>query len=282
VAAGGSDADEVVDHHVAAFVNGTYVGETVFDAKLPHRLEAVVPASALGEGKNELTVRTVGDTGVFSLVFLDRFEVDYPQASVLRGGTFEGAWSEEGTARIALPVGTGAVSAVDVTDPARPLWLVGLDRDPSGSVGLRVATGRRYLLAAAEGLLVPRIAAPLSSSLRSGENQADYVLIAPQAFLGAAQALLDRRETQGLRTRAVSLEEIASVFGHGEASGEAIRDFLTHAFHSWRQPSPRYVVLLGDASYDPRHFNASSSRAAAGAFLKTSYLVTASDPCSRP
>jgi hypothetical protein len=45
----GSDTEEVVDHHVAAFVNRTYVGETVFDAKLPHRLEAVVPASALVE-----------------------------------------------------------------------------------------------------------------------------------------------------------------------------------------------------------------------------------------
>ena len=87
------------------------------------------------------------------------------------------------------------------------------------------------------------------------------------------------RESQGLRTKAASIEEIASGFGHGEASGEAIRSFLTHAYQEWQRPSPRYVVLLGDASHDPRNFIGTSAPAPLPAmFLKTSYLVTASDP----
>jgi len=104
-------------------------------------------------------------------------------------------------------------------------------------------------------------------------------VIAPEAFLPAARTLAERRAGQGLWTKAVSLEEIASVFGHGEASGEAIRSFLTYAYHSWQRPSPRYVVLLGDASFDPRNFTGSSAPAPLPAlFLETSYLVTASDP----
>jgi hypothetical protein len=76
-----------------------------------------------------------------------------------------------------------------------------------------------------------------------------------------------------------TLEEIASAFGHGEASGEAIQAFLTHAYHSWQRPSPKYVVLLGDSSHDPRNFIGTSAEAPLPAlFLKTSYLVTASDP----
>ena len=276
---GASDVEDAMDHHVEVLLNGTWVGETVFDGKRPHRLEAEVPASAFREGPNDLTVRNVGDTGAYSLVFLDRFEVDYPQASALRRGTFEGEWDGAGIAQVALPEPGGPpLAAVDVTDPAHPRWLVGLEPGP-GSVRLRVESGHHYVLASPEGVLAPRVFAPVSSSLKSPSNRADYILIAPQAFMAAAQPLLGRRGSQGLRTLAASLEEIASLFGHGEASGEAIRAFLTHAYHEWRRPSPRYVVLLGDASHDPRNFIGTSAPAPLPAlFLKTTYLVTASDP----
>ena len=65
----------------------------------------------------------------------------------------------------------------------------------------------------------------------------------------------------------------------GSPSGEAIRDFLAFAFHSWKAPAPRYVLLLGDASYDPRNFTGSDPGAPLPAlWTKTSYLWTASDP----
>ena len=361
---GASDADGVVDHHVEVSLNGTLLGEASFDGKRPFRFASDVPPFVLHEGVNELTVTNAGDTGVYSLVFLDRFEVDYPQATVLRGGAFEGEWSEDGVVQIALPgppgsallpslvpkasfenraggsptrdgetaaasalvtrprpsawpeettltSGTDAgfatrgrdgrglsrvpvppppgappsgvlspssVVAVDVTDPSRPSWLVGLEPGP-GMVSLRAKAGRRYAIAGPEGVLSPRVSTPVRSSLGSETNQADWVLIAPEAFLGVAEPLVERRTSQGLATKAVSVEEIASAFGHGEVSAEAIRSFLTYAYHTWRRPSPRYVVLLGDASHDPRNFIGSSGPAPLPAlFLKTSYLVTASDP----
>ena len=48
---------------------------------------------------------------------------------------------------------------------------------------------------------------------------------------------------------AVAVEDAYDEFGHGEAHPEAIRDFLEHAFHGWAR-APRYVLLLGDASFD--------------------------------
>ncbi|HZD06202.1 MAG TPA: C25 family cysteine peptidase, partial [Longimicrobiales bacterium] len=274
---GGSDAEGVVDHHVEVYLNGSYVGETEWDGKRPERFAVEVAGSVLREGANELGVRNVGDTGVHSLVFLDRFEVAYPQRSELRGGSFEGEWAEGGIARIALgPL--GAVAALEVSEPGDPVWLGGVEAIGDWA-SLRVEGGRRYVVATAEGVLAPRVSYPVASSLRSGTNRADYVLIAPREFLGAAEPLLERRRGEGLVTKGVSLEEIASVFGHGEASGEAIWSFLTYAYHEWRRPSPRYVVLLGDASHDPRNFIGTSGKAPLPAlFVKTSYLVTASDP----
>jgi hypothetical protein len=275
---GASDAEGVEDHHVEVLLNGTWVGETWFDGKRAKRFAAEVASSVLREGDNELVVRNVGDTGVYSVVFLDRFTVAYPQRSGLRGGVFEGEWSETGVPEVGLEGAGSTVVAVDVTEAQRPVWLTGVESGPA-TVRWGAARGRRYLVASAEGLLSPRVSPPVQSTLLSATNQADYILIAPQAFLPAAEPLLVRRQSQGLRARAVSLEEVAGVFGHGEASGEAIRNFLTYAYHSWQRPSVRYVVLLGDGSYDPRNFTGVSAPAPLPAlFVKTSYLLTASDP----
>jgi len=56
------------------------------------------------------------------------------------------------------------------------------------------------------------VAAPTPSTLRASSNQADYLLVAPRAFLGAAEPLVRRRADQGLAARAVAFEEIAAEF----------------------------------------------------------------------
>ena len=77
----------------------------------------------------------------------------------------------------------------------------------------------------------------------------------------------------------MAFEEIAEVFGHGQPTAEAIRSFLAFAFHSWARPSPRYVLLVGDSSYDPRHFMAGSGPSPLPAmWTRTRYLWTVSDP----
>jgi hypothetical protein len=135
------------------------------------------------------------------------------------------------------------------------------------------------VVVAPEGLLSPRIGRVALSTLKAGRNQADYLVIGPRELLEAATPLLERRRSQGLVSQAVSLEEIASEFGHGQASGEAIRSFLSYAYQSWQRPSPRYVVLLGDSTYDPRRFLSTSWASPLPAlWVKTSYLWTVSDP----
>jgi len=146
-------------------------------------------------------------------------------------------------------------------------------------VRFQAEAGHRYLVATREALLAPRVAAPAASTLRATTNQADYLLIAPRAFLAAAEPLLQRRRDQGLASRALAFEEIADEFGHGQPSAEAIRGFLAYAFQSWARPSPRYVLLLGDSSYDPRNFMGTSQPSPLPAlWTKTGYLWTVSDP----
>jgi hypothetical protein len=271
---GASESGLAVDHHVSLSLNGALVGEARFAGKLPYRVRLELPASSLREGSNDLALTSVTDTGVSSLVFLDRFSVTHPQASALAGGLFEGVFPEPGPVSVS---GLGAAPAlVDVT--ATPRWLTGHEL-AGGSLRFQAEAGRLYLVVAPEALVAPRVVLPEASTLRAASNQADYLLVAPRAFLEAARPLLERRQDQGFATRAVAFEEIAAEFGHGRPSAEAIRAFLAFAFQSWARPSPRYVLLLGDASYDPRNFAGNSPPAALPAlWTRTSYLWTASDP----
>jgi YVTN family beta-propeller protein len=293
---GGSDAvGTESEHHVRVSVNGVDVGEASFGGKRPYRLEAEVSASVLREGGNELSVANVGDTGVYSLVFLDRFELSYPQVSTTHQGVFEGVWTEGGTVEVGglsgrplilrgcvggVPGGSSGGTATGKGAPRDDSvsWVTGFEVSGS-SVRFRADGGCRYTVVSADALLKPRVEGVSPSTLKAGTNRAEYLVIAPREFLGAAQGLVERRRSQGLVARAVSFEQIASEFGHGQASADAIRGFLRHAYHSWQRPSPRYVVLLGDATYDPRRFLTTSWASPLPAlWMKTSYLWTASDP----
>jgi hypothetical protein len=271
---GASESGNPVDHHVSVSVNGTPLGEAQFAGKKPYRMSLSLPASLLREGSNDLALANVADTGVSSLVFLDRFSLAHPQLSSLAGGLFEGTWSETGTVSVAGL--TASPALIDVTGAAQ--WLHGYEA-AGGSLRFHAEAARRYLVSSQEALLTPRVAAPEASTLRASTNQADYILVAPRAFLPAAEPLLQRRADQGLTTRAVAFEEIADVFGHGRASAEAVKSFLAFAFHSWARPSPRYVLLLGDSTYDPRNFTGTSQPSPLPAlWARTSYLWTVSDP----
>jgi hypothetical protein len=270
---GASESGHPIDHHLSVSVNGVPVGEAQFAGKRPYRMTLSLPASLLREGANELSLTNVADTGVTSFVFLDRFSVSHPQLPSLTAGVFEGTWAEAGAASVS-GVGSG-VAVVDVT-AGSARWLTGYGVS-GGSLRFEAQAGRRYLVVSQP--LSPRVASPEPSTLRASANQADYVLIAPRAFLAVAEPLLLRRQDEGLTSRGVSFEEIAAEFGQGQPSAVAIKSFLAHAFHSWARPSPRYVLLLGDASYDPRNFIGTSRPSPLPAlWAKTSYLWTVSDP----
>jgi len=175
---------------------------------------------------------------------------------------------------------SGPALVLDVTDAGagRVAWLDGV-ASSGGVLRFQAEALHRYRAVTSDGLLKPRVLIPEASTLRDPASQADYLLITPRAFLAAVAPLVERRESQGLRARAVAFEEVASVFGAGQPSAEAIREFLRYAYHSWSRPSPRYVLLVGDSTYDPRNFIGSSLASPLPAlYVSTSYLVTASDP----
>ena len=63
-------------------------------------------------------------------------------------------------------------------------------------------------------------------------------------------SLVALRQSQGLRTAVVDIEDIFDEFGYGLVTPQAIKEFITYAYESWQSPAPQYVLLVGDTTYD--------------------------------
>jgi len=270
---GASDFSEV-DHHLRLSVNGIPVAETTWDGKVEQIVEAEVSAGILVEGPNSLEIENVGDAGAaYSMVFLNRFRVTYPRSLSASSGVLSGRFEQSGRAEVSGLAGSSFV--VDHT--GAPSWLGSTEPIPGG-LAFRAEASRSYLVVADSAILTPEVRKATPTSLRSPLNQAAWILIAPREFLPAAQPLVALRRSQGLRAKAIALEDIASEFGFGEKSPKALHDFLTLAFHSWKTP-PRYVVLLGDSTYDPHDYLGTHVQdRIPSPIVETSYLWTVSDP----
>ena len=274
---GVSDFQANPDHHVRVYVNGSLVEELSWNGKQAQHVDVELAPGLLREGDNVLELENVGDTeAAYSMVMLDRYAVEYPRVALAGDGRLRGRWSESGTAEL-----SGLVAGAHVLDMsgAQASWLLDTELGADGMLRFRAESGRSYLAVSPEAVYHPAVTKPRASHLKNVRNRADYLVIGPEAFLRAAIPLLELRQRQGLKVKAVSIEEVYSEFGFGESAPEAVKDFLSYAYHNWRQPSPRYVLLLGDATFDFKdHLQTGVTNQVPPRMVKTSYLWTASDP----
>jgi hypothetical protein len=264
------------DHHLRLYVNESLAAETSWDGKAEHLVEALIPPGVLLEGDNTLRIENVGDTGAaYSLVFLDRYALSYPRVLAAEAGVLEGTFRHFGEAEI-----TGLASGAALLDVTQepPRWLSG-----ARGTGLRFSAEARhsYLAVSPEAVLRPQVTPASPATLQSPDNGAEYLLLAPRAFLDldSTARLLDQRRAQGLSARGVAIEDVFDEFGHGEPSPQAVKEFLAYAYHVWPEPSLRYVLLLGDATYDPRDYLGTGTPNLVPAYpLHSTFLATVSDP----
>jgi hypothetical protein len=91
------------------------------------------------------------------------------------------------------------------------------------------------------------------SNWHRAQPGAEVVIIAAPDFLGQLGPLVQLRRTQGKSVASVDVDDLYDEFNFGERSPNAIRDFLETATAQW-QNKPRYLLLFGDASVDPRNY----------------------------
>ena len=209
--------------------------------------------------------------------YLAWFEITYPRRLAALNDTIQFAAPDSVSGPVQYAISqvsdTASVWLVDRTDPEIPVRLSGVWTGSAPNFRLTVedslgpARRPRYsLLSLARAARPSTIArfAPVSSAraipdLLDPGNGADYLIVAPPAFLAAAETLAAYRELKlpgfpSPRVRIATTDRVFAQFGSGRPSPAAIRNFIVYATRHWVGPPPVYVCLLGDATSDPKNY----------------------------
>jgi hypothetical protein len=282
---GATESGEVSpDHVVRVSINGTLVKETTFDGITSHTEVIQFPQSLLSEGSNTLTLELPTLQGVVAnVVALNYFEIAYQRNFTTEEDTL--AFPAQSNRRYRVDGFTsGDILLFDVTSPLCPVRLTNFTRDGSETFTILFRihgqSGKRNLLALSEQKLLSPvyIQKDEASNLHSASNAADYIIITNNDFVQEAQILASHRQAQGLRTFVARIEDIYDEFNYGNPDAQAIRNFVRRAFQSWQSPAPKYILLLGDGTYDYKNYLGLGNRNFVPAYLaQTPYMETASD-----
>jgi hypothetical protein len=273
---GASSAAVNPDHHLTLTLNAVPVADARWDGLGAHIITATAPAGLLRSGDNQLVLAAAGDTGApADVVLLDWVEVNYPRKLVADEARLEFEGQATGYAARISADGLRSQEPVaalwDITNPQRPIALRDY-RVASGLVRFSVppdAHGpRRFLLATQSGLRQPiaiiPAAGPLAAdrlpaggpaaALRAWPGGADLIIVTVPQFREALQPLIAARTAAGLRVALVDVGDVYDAFSFGRGDPAAIRALAQHARTAWAPPAPRFLLLAGDASYDPRGY----------------------------
>ena len=89
------------------------------------------------------------------------------------------------------------------------------------------------------------------TGLRELTLNCDELLIIPEGLEGDLSEYISFRESRGTEVEWVFVEDVLKEFGFGADDPTAIRDYLRFLWENEDSP-PEYVMLIGDATWDPR------------------------------
>ncbi|MFL6277533.1 MAG: C25 family cysteine peptidase [Blastocatellia bacterium] len=271
----------LMPHRVNVMLNGEAVGDLAFESQAAAALRVNLPPAKLREGDNDIQLIAGGGSTDVSLI--DTIRISYERGYRADGDAL--ACTAQAKAAVTLSGFSSAeLRVMDVTEAekggAREVAAT-VRHDKSGYNATVSAPGEgtRQLLAftAAQMRRPAAIVADRPSNWRQPANAADLVIITRGDMESAFAPLKAWRERQGYKVALVDVEDLYDEFSYGQKTPQAIKDFLAYAAGNW-QTVPRYVVIGGDASYDPKNYlRLGEADVVPTKLIDTSLMETASD-----
>jgi hypothetical protein len=249
---GKTESEESPDHHVQVSINDHPIADELWDGGGRYSVMADIPEGVLKEGKNSITINSPGDTGVIvDIIFLDWLKIEYSKQYIATNDRLE--FRSDGQIS-PLSGFSGDISIFDVTEPNN-IEFIGKFENSLGDYDYTGDDGHKYLALGPRGYLRPDTLVPLeiNPELFDTANVADYIAIGPVDLLEPLEPLLEHRTAQGLQVMSIPVEVIYNQFGYGLPTPEGIHAFLRYVNENW-EAAPKFVLLVGDASHDPRGY----------------------------
>jgi hypothetical protein len=252
------------NHVINVQLNGASVGTINFSG-VEHRVQPFdVSVSQLRSGvcdsqnTNCNLVRLIPSPNT-GLSIVDYVRLTYPHSFSADSGSLRFTLGPTDSATVD-GFNTSSIRLIDYTDPfAVRVTRPRTESNGSGfSFDIPAATGPsrvRSLLAIPESDADQSAVLSLNqpSNLNLATNGADLLVIAYRSLIPSIDPLKNLRTSQGMQVMVVDVEDVYDEFSYGGHGPQAIKDFLFWASTHWTRV-PRYIILAGDASSDPRNY----------------------------
>jgi hypothetical protein len=250
------------NHHALIRLNGTLIGDGYWSGTDIHIMEMAFPSALILNGPNTVSIDIPNDTGaVVDIIYLNWIELDYQRDPFIESSEKTFMIDGNGPVRIETRgLIRPDIKIFDITDPVAVKEVVNITIDSYQGAYKAVFEDliegtKTYYLILTKAIKMPsRTVITQTGTLKSPDNGADYLAIAPEEFIEAISPLCSQRESQGLRVKTVPLELIYDEFSFGLIDPGAIKEFLRYAYGNWQSPAPSYVLLVGDSNMDYRDY----------------------------
>lgn len=116
------------------------------------------------------------------------------------------------------------------------------------------ATAKAYALFDGNNYLTPASVTALANQDLHGMGEVDYIVVCTPTLLAQAERLAALHAIlDGMNTVVVTDAQVYNEFSYGKQDPMAIRAMLRHLRTTHEQRPPRYMAILGKATYDNRH-----------------------------
>jgi hypothetical protein len=246
------------DHHIQIYWNDpsrvlSPLVDASWDGKSRYRFEAQIPSSRISAGVNRLDLVVYKTTALTSeRLYFDWFDLEYDRQHTAKNDqlTFSAGW--DGLSKFSINnFSSNDLAVLDISESitttlisnvliqgSMSSYTIQFEQDHSAST--RFWAGEVQDISAEE--IHPYTAVDYSL-------EAEYIIIAPESFIGMAGLLANHRQSRGLSTAIYPLENIYKDFNYGIYHPIAIKNFIRYAFANWAEP-PGYVVLVGDGHWN--------------------------------
>lgn len=247
-----------IDEHVLDVrVNGRLLEQLSWNGREEYVADLVVAADLFQQSGNKLTLSIPKrplpwnqERDAVDVVMFNWVEASYPLTGTIEAGAPPLQLAQASDLPIELRwSGDGPAPAMVGDDGSRRL-------------PLDLGNGRyRYAATQPDIKLFPGagFASPVSlrgigeGALREPGTGYDYLIVSHSSLIEAIRPLAAYHEKQGLKVAVLDVASVYDEFNHGIVHPQAIRNLVDHAWHEWPEPRPRFLLLVGDASFDIRH-----------------------------
>ncbi|MGA7854523.1 MAG: C25 family cysteine peptidase, partial [Candidatus Acidiferrales bacterium] len=245
-------------HSVSVALNGSAVGVLNFSGQQNYTSTFPVEQGMLQEGTNTVTLTALNGENDTSLV--QSITLQYPHSYTADSDWLQ-ATAAGGENLKVSGFANSQIQVYDVTDPLNIVQLAGsVNMDDSAwDISVTVpgsAGGAPHTLVAfsADQISSPSaITYHAPSTLLEQQQGAQSIIITHPDFVASAAPLVSLRKSQRQDVALVTVDQLFDAFNYGERSPFALRAYLYFAATEWRE-KPQSVLLLGDASFDPRGY----------------------------